>query len=285
MPQTSGDVTDLPLDGVRVVTLAVNLPGPVAGARLHALGARVAKVEPPTGDPLAAACRSYYDELVAGQDLVQLDLKREAGRASLWQLLDDADLLLTSSRPRALERLGLDRQSVRSRMPRLSYVAIVGDPGAAGDLPGHDLTYQASAGTLRPPQMPTVLVADLAGAERATAESCAVLLHAARTGEGGYREVVLNEVAYDMAQAAHHGLTAPGGPLAGGLPGYGIYEASTGFVAVAALEPHFWQELVRGLGVEGSRRDFEATFRTRPADEWEVWAQERGLPVVAVRAP
>ena len=276
---------DRPLDGVRVLSLAVNLPGPAAASRLHGLGARVTKVEPPAGDPLAAACPSYYEQLLAGQDVVRLDLKSHDGSVTLWELLRDADLLLVSSRPRALQRLGLDWDTVHARLPRLSYVAIVGDPGAAGDVPGHDLTYQASAGLLQPPDLPTVLVADLAGAERATAESCAVLLHAARTGVGGYREVVLWEVADAMAQPARHGLTAPGGPLGGALPGYAIYEAATGFVAVAALEPHFWDQLVQGLGVEGRREDLRAAFRTRSAQDWQIWAAERGLPVVALRSP
>lgn len=162
-----------PLEDLRVVSLALNLPGPAAAARLVALGAQVTKVEPPAGDFLAEAAPAYYAELAAGQRVVTIDLKTTAGLAELAGLLDEADLLLTSSRPAALARLGLDWASVHARWPRLCQVAIVGHAGAEADVPGHDLTYQASVGVLLPPVMPTVLVADLAGAERAVADALA----------------------------------------------------------------------------------------------------------------
>ena len=274
-----------PLEGLRVLTLAVNLPGPVAASRLAGLGARVTKVEPPSGDPLAAACEPYYRQLLAGQELVRLDLKADTGLASLWELLEDTDLLLTSSRPRALERLGLDWETVHARLPRLSQIAIVGHPGADGDLPGHDLTYQAGVGILRPPQLPTVLVADLAGAERAAADGIALLLQAARSGQGGHREVALSDAADAMAQPVRYGLTSPGGLLGGALPGYGIYPTQRGYVAIAALEPHFWDALVVALGVGGSRGDLEAAFAARTAAVWEAWGAEHGLPIAAIREP
>lgn len=130
-----------PLEDLRVVSLALNLPGPAAAARLVALGAQVTKVEPPAGDFLAEAAPAYYAELAAGQRVVTIDLKTTAGLAELAGLLDEADLLLTSSRPAALARLGLDWASVHARWPRLCQVAIVGHAGAEADVPGHDLTY------------------------------------------------------------------------------------------------------------------------------------------------
>lgn len=272
------------LSGVRVLSLAVNLPGPAAAARLVSLGAQVTKVEPPSGDPLAFGAKDYYDQLVTGQEVVQLDLKAHADRESLWTMLADTDLLLTSSRPSALARLGLDWPAVHERLPRLSQVAIVGHPGPDAEIAGHDLTYQAAVGTLQPPQLPRVLVADLAGAERAVADGLAALLQAARTGEGACREVALSDVAETMAQPALHGLTMSEGFLGGALPSYGIYAAATGFVAVAALEGHFWKELLRHLDVTGERTDLETAFAQRSADEWEAWGRERGLPIAAVRA-
>src|SRR5918997_2428857 len=98
---------DPPLQGIRVLTLAVNLPGPVAASRLHAMGASVIKVEPPGGDPLARMCPGYYEDLSAGQEVVRLDLKDQKDRASLNDRLEGMDLLLTASRPAALGRLGL----------------------------------------------------------------------------------------------------------------------------------------------------------------------------------
>src|SRR5215216_8202042 len=96
-----------PLRGVWVLTLAVNLPGPVAASRLCAMGASVVKIEPPGGDPLARMCPGYYEDLSAGQKIVRLDLKDQQDRASLDDRLKATDLLLTASRPAALGRLGL----------------------------------------------------------------------------------------------------------------------------------------------------------------------------------
>ena len=62
---------------MHVVTTALNIPGPVAAARLRELGATVTKVEPPGGDPLALAAPDWYRELAAGQEVVRLDLKRQ----------------------------------------------------------------------------------------------------------------------------------------------------------------------------------------------------------------
>lgn len=273
----------LPLVGVRVLSLAVNLPGPAAAARLHALGATVTKVEPPSGDPLALGADPYYQELVAGQNIVQIDLKADLD--ALWTLLEETDLLLTSNRPSALARLGLDWESVHARLPGLCQVSIVGHPGADAEIAGHDLTYQATVGTLTPPAMPTVLVADLAGAERAVADGLAALLHTGRTGVGVHREVALSDVALAMAQPARHGMTGPDGFLNGTLPAYGLYDTASGFIAVAALEAHFWSGLTSALGVEGSRGELETVFATRTAVEWEDWGHEHGLPIAAVRAP
>lgn len=278
-------MSDTPLAGVRVVSLAINLPGPAAVSRLCSLGAYVTKVEPPSGDPLAFGAKAYYDQLVAGQRIVSIDLKSEAGRDELWTLLGDADLLVTSSRPSALARLGLDWPTLHKRLPRLCEVAIVGHPGDEAEIAGHDLTYQATVGTLAPPQMPSVLIADLAGAERAVADGLAALLEKAHTGEGAFREVALSDVADSMAQPVRHGLTVPTGFLGGALPNYGIYGTASGFIAVAAIEGHFWTGLTGALGVEGTRAELETAFRSRTADQWEVWARERGLPIAAIRTP
>lgn len=274
----------LPLAGMRVVSLAINVPGPVAAARLRDLGATVVKVEPPQGDPLAGACPAWYEELHRGVEVLRLDLKLPGPRAQLDQLLAGADVLLTSMRPAALARLGLDRESVRARFPRLVHVAIVGHPGSQADRAGHDLTYQAGLGLVTPPQLPRTLLADLAGAERAVSAALALLLARARGGGGGYAEVALADAAAAFAAPLRHGLTAPGGWLGGGLAWYQLYPAREGWVAVAALEPHFLARLGEALGVDPTRRDqLEQAFRTRTAAEWEAWAVERDLPLAAVR--
>jgi alpha-methylacyl-CoA racemase len=273
-----------PLDGFRVVSLAVNVPGPTACARLAALGASITKVEPPAGDPLAATHPEWYEELRAGQDVLVLDLKQAGRRARLDELLDGPDLLLTSSRPGALARLGLAWPDLHARFPRLCQVAIVGHPEPNQERAGHDLTYAAGVGLVAPPRLPLTLVADLGGAERAAAAALALLLSRERGGEAGYVEVPLAGAAAAFAAPLRHGATASGGLLGGGLPAYGLYEADGGWLAVAALEPHFRQRLAKRLGLEELTHDgLAAAFRARTADDWEAWAREHDLPLAAVR--
>ncbi|WP_174521088.1 CoA transferase, partial [Kribbia dieselivorans] len=137
-----------PLHGIRVVSLAINVPGPLAVARLAELGADVTKVEPPTGDPLAHVTPTWYDELHAQVKVQTLNLKDATERAALDDLLRDADILVTAQRPSALARLGLD--NLEAQYPRLAHVEIVGHDGDEVVAPGHDLTYQAAEGTLNP---------------------------------------------------------------------------------------------------------------------------------------
>jgi crotonobetainyl-CoA:carnitine CoA-transferase CaiB-like acyl-CoA transferase len=271
-----------PLDGIRIITIALNLPGPAASRRLVAMGASVIKVEPPGGDPMAAYHPEWYAALSAGQDVRRHDLKTGAGLEALEALLGRSDLLLTSSRVSALRRLGMDWEALRGRHPGLSQVAITGYPGAWSDRTGHDLTYVAAEGLLAPPDMPRTLIADLAGAERAVAAVLALLLARERGRGPGYLEVPLAEVARDLAEPLRVGVTRPGGLLGGGFPGYALYRASDGWIAVAALEPQFLRSLEQEAGVTAG--EMAATFARHPMSHWERRGLELDIPLVAVNS-
>jgi alpha-methylacyl-CoA racemase len=271
------------LQGVKIVSLALNVPGPVAAARLTRLGAAVTKVEPPNGDATSNAAPAWYAQLCRGQTVLRLDLKNTDGRAQLNGLLAKADLLLVSFRPSALQRLGLDWESLHARHPRLCFVGIIGYPHPLEERTGHDLTYQSDLGLLRPPEMPPTLFVDLAGAERAVSTALALLNRAARQGIAGCEWVSLYECAQDLAEPLRAGLTSTGGLLGGGYLLYGFYQASDGWIAVAALEPHFAERLVLELNLrKADRAELEGIFRQRSAAAWESWAAERDLPLVAV---
>ena len=272
------------LDGIRVVTIAANVPGPVAVAQLRDLGAAVIKIEPPSGDLLALAAPRWYAELHEGVDVRRLDLKGDVDRETLRATLAESDVLVTSSRPAALARLGLAWHDLHAAYPRLVQVAIVGRASPRADDVGHDLTYQAAAGLLAPPQLPRTLIADLAGAERAVSATLALLLAREHRGEGGYAEVSLEACACDFAAPLRAGLTAPGGILGGGSPQYACYRARDGWVALGNVEPHFQQKFVRELGLDGAldRERLAALLLARTAQEWEDWGAEHNLPIVAV---
>jgi alpha-methylacyl-CoA racemase len=280
-------MAELPLTGTQVVCLAIYVPALVAAQRLRAFGAAVTIVEPPTGDPLAGLCRPWHDALRTGQATLALDLKATAGRARFTDMLESADLLLTALRPAALQRLGLGWTALHARHPQLSHVAIVGYPTPRDNEPGHDLTYQAHAGLLQPPSMPRSLIADLAGAERATQAALAALVGRARSLGTRRIEVALSDAVDAFADPLRFGMTGPGQVLGGALPGYGLYAAADGWIALAALEPHFWTGLLDALGLSAAAADaaaLDAMFKTRTAIEWERWAADHDLPIVAVRS-
>ncbi len=272
--------------GVRVVSLAVNLPGPLTAARYVELGAHVTKVVPPGGDPLAWVSPEWHDNLKEDQEVLTLDLKDEAGQARLAQLLVEADVLLTATRPAALERLELDWPTLSANYPRLCQVAIVGYGPPDENRAGHDLTYQASAGLLQAPEFPRIPLADYAGSERAVTATLALLWERDRTGHGGRAVVSMVDALRPYAHALCYGLLAPGTLLGGASPLYGLYRTRDGWIALAALEPHFRERLKKSLGIESlTSVVLGSAFETRTSAEWDQWAKEQDIPLSAVNDP
>jgi crotonobetainyl-CoA:carnitine CoA-transferase CaiB-like acyl-CoA transferase len=295
-----------------VVDLSRHLPGPLASHLLADLGARVVKIEEPTlGDPVRqapprrGANGALAALLLAGVESVALDLKQPAGRQVLEALLARADILLETFRPGTLERLGLPPDELRIRCPRLILCSISGwgQTGEYAARAGHDLTYQAVAGNLAavsPPAMPAAPLADLTGAWSAVAAILAALVERNRTGEGMRIDAAL----YDAA--VHSNLTAwaaeAGGakrvgqslPLTGALPCYNLYRTAEGdFLALAALEPHFWERFCRAAGRRDllrlqysssprAHRKIAALVRSRTRAEWQELLLREDIPAEIV---
>ncbi len=273
-----------PLRGVRIVSLALNLPGPAALMRLRDLGARCLKVEPPgpgttpTGRPISGDPMGQYDigaYTVMHEDIrvLQIDLKNERGQAQLARELLRADLLLTSFRPSALARFGLDWKSLRRSFPQLSLVEIVGAPGARAEEPGHDLTYLAEAGLVTGTTLPPTLLADMAGALMASEAALACVLQARASGKGVHRQVALSQAAEWLALPRSWGLTLPTGAVGGAHAGYRVYPCKDGRVAVAALEPHFARALFQVAGLP--EPDARAPFAPQSREAIAAWALTR----------
>jgi crotonobetainyl-CoA:carnitine CoA-transferase CaiB-like acyl-CoA transferase len=290
-----------PLYGLRILSLALNLPGPAALMRCRRMGATCTKLEPPGGDPMGHYNPAAYAELHEGVKVLKADLKTAAGQEVMHAQLAQADVLLTSFRPSALHKLGLGWKELHGRYPALSQVAIVGAPGARAEEPGHDLTYLADNGLVPGLELPATLYADMGGSLMA---SEAVLQAALRRQEryagggdphpeGVYLEVALSEAAGYLALPRRWGLTQPSGSVGGAHAGYRVYPCKDGRVAVAALEPHFAAALCAAAGVQESgvqamfatptRQAIAAFFAARTCAELEALAQEQDLPLHAMR--
>jgi crotonobetainyl-CoA:carnitine CoA-transferase CaiB-like acyl-CoA transferase len=244
-----------PLAGLLVVDLTRYLPGPFASRELVRLGARVVRLEAPSGDPLRQLAPAWHAALNAGKESVVCDLKAdpELGRA----LCSQADVVLESFRPGVAERLGVGHRDLSDTVVYCSLTGFGRDELRAG----HDLNYQGYAGLLADtaPALPPVQVADLgAGALTAVAEILAALLERERTGRG--RRVVLS-LTHSAHKLAAHRLGGEPLPclLTGGLACYRIYRtADDRFLTVAALEPSFFGRLCELLGrPELARRQWD----------------------------
>lgn len=280
------------LFGVRILSLALNLPGPAALMRCRRMGAGCVKIEPPAGDPMGHYNKAAYAELHEGVQVLQADLKTEAGQQAVHAELARADVLLTSFRPSALHKLGLGWDALHPRYPALSMVAIVGAPGPRAEEPGHDLTYLADNGLVSGLELPATLYADMSGSLMAGEAVLQAVLHTRAGGQGVLIEVALSDAAAYLALPRRWGLTQPSGSVGGAHAGYRVYACADGRVAVAALEPHFAAALCAAAGVEAhdmktlfAPATHEAVarfFASQSCAQLERLAVEKDLPLHAM---
>ena len=266
---TPSQAAHRPLQGIRVLSLALNLPGPAALMRLQAMGASCTKAEPPSGDPMARYNPTAYKAMHKGLRLLQLDLKHPADQQALKAELALTDVLITSFRPSALKKLGLDWPQLHATYPALIVVSIVGAAGERAEEPGHDLTYMAENDLVQGLSLPPTLYADMGGA-LATSEAVlqALLVRQApgsTQGQGVRMEVALSDAANWLALPRQWGLTLPDGDVGGAHAGYGVYPCLDGRVAVAALEPHFARSLCLAAGLDAVQAQAMHTAHTQAA--------------------
>lgn len=252
-----------PLKGIRILSLALNLPGPAALMRCQQMGARCVKLEPPAADPMRVYCPPAYAALHQGIRTGVADLKTDAGQKALHRELGKADVLLTSFRPSALAKLGLTWKELRQQYPQLSQVAIIGSAGARAEEAGHDLTYLADMGLVTGLDLPATLYADMGGSLMASQAVLQAVMYRLAKGKGTYVEVALSSAAGYLALPRIWGLTTPGAAVGGGHAGYQVYPCKNGRVALAALEPHFAARLctAASIATSGGQAMFEPNTR------------------------
>ena len=230
----------------------------------------------------------------------RIDLKAPAGRDALLALAQHADVLLESFRPGVVERLGIGYDEVSARNPAIVYCSTTGygRTGPHARWAGHDIDYLALAGYLDcsgrradgGPALPGATIADSAGGGmHAALAILAALLRRAKTGRGEHLDVsvadgVLSLMALHVDE--HLATGAEPGPGSGLLTGryacYDVYRCGDGrWLAVGAIEPAFFANLCRGLGLErwipdqldDARQDelraaIAAAFARRDRDAW-----------------
>ena len=279
-----------PLQGVRILSLALNLPGPAALMRLRQMGATCLKLEPPSGDPMRHYNQAAYDQMHEGIAVRKADLRTAEGQEVLQRELAETDVLMTSFRPSAFKKLGIDWETLRARYPALSQVAIVGSPGERAEEPGHDLTYLAENGLVPGLELPATLYADMGGSLMTTeAVLQACMARRGAQSQGVFIEVALSGAAGYLALPRQWGLTQPEGWIGGAHAGYRVYACKDGRVALAALEAHFAAALCAAAGLAASdistllapatRQHIADFMLTKTRQELDTLAQEKDIPL------
>ena len=288
-----------PLDGVRVVELAGLGPCPMCGMLLAELGADVLRIERVAPSGLGFDLPPEADLLHRSRPAVAVDLKQAAGIDLVLALVERADALIEGFRPGVTERLGLGPEPCARRNPRLVYGRVTGwgQTGPLAGTAGHDLGYIALTGALhaigragQPPVPPLNLVGDFGGGALYLAVGVlAALVEARRSGRGQVVDAAMVDGAASLMTAAY-ALRAAGladdrrgtNVLDGGAHYYDVYETRDGrHLAVAAIEPKFYAELLRRLDLDPAtlpqaprqdwpahKAELAAVFRTRTRDEW-----------------
>ncbi|MEJ7794589.1 MAG: CaiB/BaiF CoA-transferase family protein [Nocardioides sp.] len=285
-----------PLRGVKVVEIAGIGPGPHACMTLADLGADVIRIERPGGGMFGGG---RHDVLTRGRPSVAMDLKNQDAVATVLDLVEQADVLVEGMRPGATERLGLGPEDCWARNPRLVYGRMTGwgQDGPWSQAAGHDMNYIAITGALHGlgqdparPHFPTNLLGDFGGGSTYLVIGVlAALLEARTSGQGQVVDAAivdgtahLNAMGATFAALGVQPERRRSGLLDGGTPYYDLYETADGkHVSVGALEPQFYAELIRLLGLEGQAPDRDdpanhaqlrelltETFKSRTQAEW-----------------
>lgn len=255
-----------PLAGIRVVEFEGIGPGPLAGLMLWQLGAEVTLVArpgrgvlPPEMAPAEASLLTRHKQRVV------LDLKRKSDVDRALALLAEADVLIEGYRPGVMERLGLGPAPCAAVNPRLVYGRMTGwgQTGPLAQAAGHDMNYVALSGLMslaaRPgalPMLPPTVLGDAAGGLGLVAGLLAGLLRARCSGQGCVVDGAIVDVLAMLAplvQLVHAGgaLDRVNPSVFYGSPFYEVYECADGrHITLGAIEPQFYAELLRRLGLD-----------------------------------
>jgi alpha-methylacyl-CoA racemase len=289
-----------PLAGVRVVELGAIGPAPYACMLLSDLGAIVTRVDRTEADLFSGAGDPRYDFLLRGRERIALDVKSDAGRAILLELVTDAEIFIEGLRPGVAERLGIGPEECFQRNSRLVYGRMTGwgQTGPLARTAGHDINYIALSGALHaigavggPPTVPLNLIGDFGGgAAFLVMGVLAALLESRKSGRGQVVDAAMLDGATSLMSAVFAAFASGywrdqrgRNLLDGGAPFYAVYEtADKKHIAVGAIEPKFFAQLLEKMGLDPSlavwqfdasrwdemRELFIQVFCTRSRDAW-----------------
>lgn len=272
------------LDGIKVLDLTTMVSGPVAAMMLGDQGAEVIKVEPPNGEqmrhmgnPHNGVTAMFYS-CNRGKRSIALDLKREAGKSVLIDLIRDTDVLIQNFRPGAMERMGFGEAAVRTLNEKIIYVSIsgFGEHGPYAHKRVYDPVIQALSGATdiqanretRKPAMFRIIIADKVTSITAAHAITSALFYRERTGTGQHIKLSMLEtmLAFFWPEGmggltfAEHEYDVTKGQGTMDL----IFEAKDGYLTAGAISTSEWVGMCKALEREDLIEDERfATPRAR----------------------
>jgi crotonobetainyl-CoA:carnitine CoA-transferase CaiB-like acyl-CoA transferase len=317
-----------PLAGIRVLEIATMLMAPYATQILGDMGADVIKVESPEGDPVRGigplrnpGMGAIFLQVNRSKRSVVLDLKSEAGRAAVLDLVARADVVVTNLRPKTLQRLGIDYATVSARNPGIVYASLFGygQSGRHAAKPAFDDLIQGAvsvpwlahmADGSEPSYSPTAIV-DRGVALFSVGQIAAALFHRARGGKGQEIQIPMFEMMASFVLGDHlagHAFEPPIGSI--GYPRMlnphrRPYRTADGFICVMIYTDRHWSSFFRAIGrsaeferderlrsmytrtmhIADIYRELAELLLTRSTDEWLALFDEADIPAMPLNTP
>jgi crotonobetainyl-CoA:carnitine CoA-transferase CaiB-like acyl-CoA transferase len=294
-----------PLEGIRILDLSTQVPGPYCSMLLADLGAEVIKIENPDGGDQSRLLPFLFNSINRNKKSISLNLKSSGAKEIFYRMAEKADVILEGFRPGVCKKLKIDYEAIKEINPQIIYCSITGygQDGPYMDKPGHDINYLGYSGLLSLEsdlntysKMPGIPLADLAGSMFAAVSILTALIHRGKTGFGQYIDVSMTASVFSLMSASiTAGFQGQNGSESLYIPHYGLFKTrDEKFITLGIVhEEHFWKKLcsvidmgdLAGLDIFNRIEKREAiitllknSFLTRNLGEWITILNDADIP-------
>ena len=294
-----------PLEGIKILDLSTQVPGPYCSMLLADLGAEVIKIENIDGGDQTRLLPYLFNGVNRNKKCISLNLKSPEAKEIFYKAAGKADVILEGFRPGVCKKLKIDYDTIKEINPEIIYCSITGygQDGPYKEKSGHDINYLGYSGLLSLEQnlneyykLPSIPIADLSGSMFAAVSILAALIHRGKTGAGQYIDVSMTAGVFSwISTSISAGFQGDRENESLYIPHYGIFKAGDGkYITLGIVhEEHFWKNLcavidlgdLAGLDLfhrilkrEEIRNHLINAFLTKKLDEWIAILSDADVP-------
>ncbi len=294
-----------PLEGIKILDLSTQVPGPYCSMFLADLGAEVIKIENTDGGDQTRLLPHLFNSVNRNKKSLSLNLKSSEAKNIFYKMAGKADVVLEGFRPGVCKKLNIDYDAIKEVNPQIIYCSITGygQDGPYRDKPGHDINYLGYSGLLSLEsdlntysKMPGIPIADIAGSMFATVSILTALIQRDKTGVGQYIDVSMTASVFSLIGASlSAGFQGQAGNESLYIPHYGLFKTGDEkFITLGIVhEEHFWKNIcsvidmgdLAGLDLFNriAKREeiitrLNKSFLTRNLDEWLAILNDADIP-------